>query len=238
MQDLLTVPEVDGSARLPEFDGWRRWLRTVEAAAASGIAFAALSAFSYLMLFALPAINASDREILAFYRKPGAESQALVALNLMVVAVIGFLWFIAVIRSRMGEREPKLFATVFFGGGILISAGLLLGTAMLAAPSIMLEVGGSVTEPESASMARALGVAVLIGVVPKLQAVFMFSTGTLGLRTGTLPRWLVVVTILSGAGLLINISFFTPSVYVFPAWVALVSIVLLVRPRPLDRVEI
>lgn len=226
------------STQVPEFTGWRRWLRTGDAAAVSGIAFACLSATSFSMLFALPAIMASDSEIIAFYRKSGAESRALIALNLMVIAVIGFLWFVGVIRNRMGEREPKLFSTVFFGGGILMSAGLLFGTAVLAAPSIMLEVGGRVPDPGPASMTRAVGIAVLIGVVPKVQAVFMFSTGSLGLRTGTLPRWLIVVTILSATGLLINISFFTPSVYVFPVWVVLVSIVLLVRSRPRDQFEI
>lgn len=102
----------------------------------------------------------------------------------------------------------------------------------------MLEVGGRVPDSGSASMTRAVGIAVLIGVVPKMQAVFMFSTGSLSLRTGTLPRWLIVVTILSAVGLLINISFFTPSVYVFSVWVALVSIVLLVRPQPRDQLEI
>lgn len=226
------------STQVPEFTGWRRWLRTVEAAAVFGIAFACLSAISLSMLFALPAITASDSKILAFYRKPGAESRALIALNLMVIAVIGFLWFIGVIRNRMGEREPKLFSTVFFGGGLLISAGLLFGTAVLAAPSIMLEVGDRVPDPGSASMTRAVGIAVLIGVVPKMQAVFMFSTGTLGLRTGILPRWLIIVSFVIGAGLLINISFFTTSVYAFPAWVALVSIVMLVRPHPPGQVEI
>ena len=38
-----------------------------------------------------------------------------------LIAVAGFLWFMAVIRDRMGDREPKLFATVFFGGGIIIA---------------------------------------------------------------------------------------------------------------------
>jgi len=151
----------------------------------------------------------------------------------MVVAVIGLLWFMAVIRNRMGEREPKLFSTVFFGGGIIIAAGLLLGVAALAAPSVEVEVGGRIPEAGPASIMRALGIALIIGVVPKIQALFVFSTGTLGLRTGILPQWLIALSFITGVGLLINITFFTPSVYVFPSWVLMVSLVLLIRPRPL-----
>lgn len=219
--------------QLDELRGWRRWLRSVEAAATAGIIFAVASSVSFAILFTLPKITASEGEILAFYRKPGAETRGIIALDLMVLAIIGFLWFMAVIRNRMGEREPKLFSTVFFGGGIIIAAGLLFGAAAVAASSVVVVVGGRVSEAGSVSTMRALGVALLIGIVPKIQALFVFSTSTLGLRTGILPRWLIVLSMIVGVGLLINITFFTTSVYIFPSWVLVVSLVLLVRPRPL-----
>lgn len=76
-----------------------------------------------------------------------------------------------------------------------------------------------------------LGIALLLGVVPKIQALFVFSTSTLGLRTGILPRWLFVLSVIVGVGLLINFTLFTASVYIFPIWVLAVSLVLLIRPR-------
>ncbi len=80
-------------------------------------------------------------------------------------------------------------------------------------------------------MVWGVGIAVLLGVVPKIQALFVFSTSTLGLRTGILPRWLIALSVIVGVGLLINIALFTTSVYIFPAWVLAVSLVLLIRPR-------
>ncbi len=206
----------DGSRHVDDGRPWRRWLQSIEAAAIAGIIFAVASSLSFAILFDLPGIEASDAEALAFYREPGAESQAIIALDLMVLAVIGFLWFMGVIRNRMGEQEPKLFSTVFFGGGVIIAAGLLLGVSTLAAP---------------VSMMWGLGIALLLGVVPKIQALFVFSTSTLGLRTGILPRWLIVLSVIVGVGLLINITLFTASVYIFPIWVLAVSLVLLIRPR-------
>jgi hypothetical protein len=39
------------------------------------------------------------------------------ALTLVPFAGIAFLWFIGVVRDRLGASEDRFFATVFFGGG-------------------------------------------------------------------------------------------------------------------------
>jgi hypothetical protein len=41
------------------------------------------------------------------------------ALYLVPFAGIAFLWFIGVLRDRLGELEDRFFATVFFGSGLL-----------------------------------------------------------------------------------------------------------------------
>jgi hypothetical protein len=56
-------------------------------------------------------------------------------------------------------------------------------------------------------------------------------SSTLALRTGAFPRWLVVVTYVVGVAEFVNVTLAEPTLYVFPAWIALVSVVLLVR-RP------
>ena len=57
----------------------------------------------------------------------------------------------------------------------------------------------------------------------------MFSTATLGRATGALPRWLVILTYVVGAIEFLNVTISEPTVYLFPAWIALVSLVVLVR---------
>jgi len=39
----------------------------------------------------------------------------ILALNLVPLSGIAFLWFIGVVRDRIGEREDRFFATVFLG---------------------------------------------------------------------------------------------------------------------------
>ena len=46
------------------------------------------------------------------------------ALWLVPFAGISFLWFIGVVRDRLGDREDRFFASVMFGSGLLFLAML------------------------------------------------------------------------------------------------------------------
>lgn len=217
-----------GSARWQEIRGN---LRSIEAAAIAGIVHSVLLIIALTILLAAPDIEASQEEIRAYYQNPRLELRGLLAFNLVVFSMIGFIWFLAVIRHRIGDREPRFFATVFFGGGILYAALTLVGVAMLAAPLMLLEVGGQDPDPAVAAVMRSVAVTILAGAVTRVQALVVFSTATLGRLTQTLPKWLVLLSLLIGLALLASVSFFTPGIYMFPAWVAVVSVTILIAPK-------
>lgn len=52
------------------------------------------------------------------------------ALYLTPFAGITFLWFIGVLRDRLGTQEDRFFATVFLGSGLLFIAMLFVSAAM------------------------------------------------------------------------------------------------------------
>lgn len=77
------------------------------------------------------------------------------------------------------------------------------------------------------------GAAVILSVfAPRVATLVMLSTASLGRVTDALPGWLVVLTYVLGVTAFVNLSFAAPTVYVVPAWTALVSIVLLDRRPP------
>ncbi len=39
----------------------------------------------------------------------------MVGLNMTPLGVVAFLWFMAVVRRRLGDHEDRFFATVFLG---------------------------------------------------------------------------------------------------------------------------
>jgi hypothetical protein len=211
---------------------WRSRLASIEAAAIAGVVCAVGWSIGLTGLLRLPSLDATDDEILRFYSEVDAGRSATVMLQVVVVATIAFLWFVGVVRSRLGDTEPRLFGTVFLGGGVLLAAVMITGTAALAAPSVLVEVGGRPVDPGAAALSRAFAATVLSVFAPRVSALVVLSTASLGRMTKALPRWLVVLSYVIGVGELVNVTFSAPSVYLFPAWIALVSVVLLVRRPP------
>ncbi len=216
---------------------WRRRLASIEAAAVAGLVCAVGWSFSLRGLLAAPRIGASDAEVSAYFRGPETQPGALVLLQVLVVATLAFLWFVGVVRSRIGDLEPKLFGTVFLGGAVLLAGMVFVGAAALAAPAILVDVGGKSPDPGAASLMRSFAAIVLSVFAPRVATLVMFSTASLGRATGALPRWLVVASYVVGVAELVNVTIRAPSIYVFPAWIAVVSVVLLVR-RPTQRFDI
>ncbi len=220
-------PELPSSR---DHNGWASRLRTIEAAAVAGLIHSVLLVVALRMLLGHPDIYASDEEIIEFYGQAG-RVRGVLPVALAALAIIAFLWFVGVIRHRIGEHEPPFFSTVFFGGSILYGALTLVGVVALAAPAVLVEVADRVPDPDVAAMSRSLGVTMLSGVVSRVQALVVFSTAALGRVTRSLPIWLVALSYLLGLGLLVTLTFFSPGLYTFAAWVGIVSVVLLVGPR-------
>jgi hypothetical protein len=214
----------------------RRWA-SIEAAAIAGIVCAVGWSLSLRGLLSTPGVGASDAEIVEYYSDSSAGTSAIVWLQVLVVATIAYLWFVGVIRGRLGDREPRLFGTVFLGASILLAALMFVGATLLASPAVLVAIGEREPDPDAVSLARSGAAVVLSVFAPRIATLVMFSTAGLGRATGALPRWLVWLTYVVGVVELVNVSIATPTVYVMPAWIALVSIVLLVR-RPLHAFQL
>ena len=106
----MTSPPVDLGGRLT----------TPRAAAIAGVVFAALLGTSTVMLrLSVPPVDGDSGEWID-------SNGYLVNLALWLVpfAGISFLWFIGVIRDRLGDREDRFFASVMwvlvFGEGVVM----------------------------------------------------------------------------------------------------------------------
>ena len=224
------------SAARPAASGWRRRATSIEVAAVAGIVCAVAWSISLRGLLARPGLDASRQEIARFYAKHDGGGHVGLLLALMVIGTVAYLWFVGVVRSRLGARESRLVGTVFLGASVLLTGLTLLAASVLAAPSVLVDVGGQAPDAGAAALFRALAAVVLSVFATRIATLVMFSTASLGLRTGALPRWLIVVTYVVGVAEFVNVTLATPTLYVFPAWIALVSLVLLVR-RPQLRPE-
>jgi hypothetical protein len=215
-----------------------RDVRAPRAAGVAGILFAAFFVCSLLMLQGAPGAGSTSAEIAGWYLRSGSRHLAIVGLYLVPFAGISFLWFIAVIRSHIGDREDQFFATVFLGSGLLFVAMLFAAAAAAGAPLASVRFQGApVPGPDAIGFARALGYTFLYVYAIRVAAVFVISVSTLALRTATLPRWLVMAGYAIAVVMLLSVSFFRFVVLLFPLWVAAVSIVILLTARMPDGAE-
>jgi hypothetical protein len=190
--------------------------------AVSGIVFSALYIASLVLLRL--AIPADPAEPGAWLADPVVRNGVRFALNLVPFTGIAFLWFMAVLRNRVGLLEDRFFATVFLGSGLLFVAMLF---ATVAVARGLLDTFGTGTvlpgESEAYRVGRGMAYALMNTFGMRMAAVFMFVTSTIGLRTAVLSRWVSFVGFAFGLVLLLVITDFAWIALLFPCWVLLVS---------------
>ncbi len=211
-----------------EVEHVREELRTPRAAGVAGIVFAVLFAGSLIVARA-PIARPADA-LVQWYT--GTDRTAIVVIGLygIPLAGIAFLWFIGVVRSRIGRREDRLFATVFLGSGLLFVAMLFAAAATASALALRIEAGGPPVELDASTMqfVQALTHAFLYVYAARAAGVFMIVTSTIALRTRAVPMWVAVIGYAIAALLLFSLRYFEAIIMLFPLWVALLSVFILV----------
>jgi hypothetical protein len=208
-------------------------LKTPRSAAAAGILFSMLLFIALGLL--VNSVQTGPADAGAWL---GAETwKVALALNLIPFAGIAFLWFIGVLRARLGPAEDKLFATVFLGSGLLF-VGLLfvaasaIGAILIAAGSAPDHLRGS----ETYLLARSLAYNLASIYTLKMAGVFMLTASTLILRTRFTARWTALLGYAAAAIILLFSQFIGWTFFAFPIWVLVVSVNILVEEyrRPND----
>jgi hypothetical protein len=207
-------------------DELRRRLKTPRAAAFAGILFSSLAIGSHLLIRAAVPANpfASSGDLLSH------AITLLLALNLVPFAGISFLWFIGVFRDHLGEYEERLFATVFFGSGLLYVA-MLFASAALAGGLLagMSREAGKIVSSGSYSVGRSeiRQITTVYGI--RMAGVFIMTASTISLRTRAMPRWLALLGYLAALVLLLGVGARDWTPQMFPAWVFVISIWILIQ---------
>jgi hypothetical protein len=195
-------------------------LRTPRAAAVAGIIFSVLliSAF-VLLIVSVPADPAVPGSWLTDSRRRAAVA---IALNLVPFAGIAFLWFIGVLRDRIGEREDRFFATVFLGSGLLFVAMLFAAAAI--GGGLIADMSSS--PPGAGTLALGRGVtSILLNVYAmRMAAVFTLTTVTIARRTEIVSRWLTVAGLVAALVLFVAVGITVWVELLFPAWILALSV--------------
>jgi hypothetical protein len=199
-----------------------------KAAALAGIVFSILLIISFvLFLTSLPANLQDEGRWLSTQ-----GNTILLGLNLVPFAGIAFLWFMGVVRDRLGSHEDRFISTVFLGSGLLFLA-MLFSVAAMTGTIVLLYSTQSDRLLASGfySFGHLIASEILNTYMLKMAGVFMISTSTLFLRARAIPKGIGFLGYGLAAVMLLRISHLDRLGWVslsFPLWVLLVSIYILI----------
>jgi hypothetical protein len=220
----VDIPEV--------FEGAGQGLRAPWAASLAGLLFAGLFTVGLVLIRAQVLVAASDLELRGLYASGGDLPTVIGGLYLVPFSGVMFLWFIAVVRDQLGQREDRFFATVFFGSGILFVALLFVAAAVATSASVSVRYLDLPPPTASTlSLLRGLSYALMFAFATRAGAVFLIATATVGLRGNVFPRWLSLTGYVVGIALLLFVAVVDWVILVLPIWVAIASLYILRRER-------
>jgi hypothetical protein len=205
----------------------RTAIRSPRAAAVAGIVFSVLLTVALALVRSVTPNDPNDAG--DWLADGGRRKAVVVALNLLPFAAIAFLWFIGVVRDRIGEGEDRFFATVFLGSGLvfvamMLAAGAVAGGLLFTADDTAI----AASQPGIWAFGRRITNTLLNVYAMRMAAVFTMATTTLAVRLRLIPRWLAAVGYLTAVGLLVTVGVIPWLELLFPAWVFVFSVHILV----------
>lgn len=225
----------ESSTAPDEFEAAARTLRAPRAAGVAGVAFSLLLAFA-MILFRL-SVPSIETEPGSWLTDPDRRRAISIAAGVVPFAGIAFLWFMGVVRDRIGDREDRFFATVFLGSGLLFVATLFAAAAMYGALAASVSAAGRRVGSSEAWDTQRHVASTLLGVFTlRMGAVFAISTTTIAYRAAVLPRWLAVFGYAVALVLIVNGGRVPDANLAFPLWTLVLSAhILRVAPEGTDR---
>jgi hypothetical protein len=196
------------------------------AAAVAGVVFSVLMGVAFAIIRVAASVDPGHTG--AWMTDPFWQNAVRFAINLVPFAGIAFLWFLGVLRNRLGVLEDRFFATVFLGSGLLFVASLFAAAAV-AGSLVQVVIGGAshLANTETYEFVRRLTGALMNVFAVKMAGVFTFSTCTIALPTGFLPRWLAFAGYGCGLVMLLAVTAWPWIDLLFPLWIFTVSLLVL-----------
>ena len=159
------------------------------------------------------------------------QAQLRAGLTLVPYVAVTFIWFMGVIRLNYTDPRNELFGTVFIATGVLFLGALLVAAAV---SNSVIDLRQQQVAGQSGALRLGGGIVywLLFDVAPRMAGAFILITGNLLRRVGLMPTAMASVSVVVGLAMIFVVRRIDWVVFLFPVWVAAVSILLLVRQRP------
>jgi hypothetical protein len=195
-----------------------------------GILFVALMVVGSMLVGNVPNPDASTSEIVNYLADSSRQTHNIVGAYLWVVGALVFLWFLIRLRNdlRKAEGGTGTLSNLAFGAGVAFAAIWTVSAATFAAvPYAVTLRDAPVSSTDLVRVLPPLGRLELLLGGGFTGLLVLLATATVILKTGVLPRWLAWLGIVEAIALVFDFSYRT--IFPFWTWVAIASVVMLVR---------
>jgi hypothetical protein len=198
----------------------------------AGIVFGVLTIIAWWLLMDARGRLISVEDAQAQYDAGSSLGTEIAGLYLLPFGAIAFLWFIVALRGWIrGTRERRnlLISDLQLVAGVVFAALFLVGAGALATALVAAGSGrdGLTAEPLLALSGLGSTVVTVVGI--RIAAIFVIATASLGMTTGVLPRWFSLTSYAFGVILMLTPIVATWLAMVFPVWVIVLSVALLLH---------
>ncbi|CAN5208893.1 hypothetical protein BH09ACT13_BH09ACT13_02730 [soil metagenome] len=214
------------SAAPPRRHRWVAW---------SGLAFVGLL-IAAVPVGRAPEAHKSDATILAYYTDSGNQTKQIVTALLAAIALVAFLVFLTWVRLLRGEADaPTPLPDLAFAGGLAFAVVALVGFAVgTAVPATFVFSDTFELDPDTARVILTTGNIWLLSFAGAVGSLLVGAVSFASRRTHLLPKWLEWAGLIAAPLMLLSLPAFALSTIALMAWVLAVSIVLLLRTRPVN----
>lgn len=204
----------------------RRELKSPRAAAIAGIIYTILMFTGMILTTKFVAVR--PETITKDWLDTWSATASLV-ITFVPFAGIAFLWFTGVVRDLLGELEDRFFSTIFFGSGIIqVSIWFVWGGLFGALVRARALAASGLVDNDIYIFGFLLMGELLNNYGLRMAGLYMTAIATLWTRTGTMPRWLTIVTYILALTFLIAAERIREARFIFPLWVFVVSMYVLI----------
>jgi len=202
----------------------------------SGVVFAVLLVASLVLIHRLPKLGDTDAVYTDFYQTGGGGTVSVVGLYLVPFAGIACLWHMIATRTLLQLRRPTSWAQIphwlQLAACVVFVCMLFAGSAAAGAVALLTQFSDApLPGPDVARGLSAVGYALVFVFGVRAAGMYMLTTTGLARTAGVFPAPVAAISYLAAVGLLVSVTFHPAILLVFPGWVLMVSIVLLVH-RP------
>ena len=236
--DRSDVSFGDDATMTSQGDGPPHVRRAAILTARLGVIQAVLLLVSFGLLTRIPGPKSPEAEFVEFYQSDKRQLVVLVGLYLMPFAAIAFLWFAVALRmwlARSSATQDALLSNVQLVSAIVFIALFLAGAAASTVLAISVEFSDYPVDPAAARQFPQFGSALLLVFAMRMAAMFVLTTSGIARRHDVLPRWFVWAGYFVAVFLLLSATLNRFLALVFPVWILILSVILLLKARRLPR---